>query len=50
MADQPIYLPKQSVKPGRGVAGYKGKDVIVIDPATGKEDGVATKAAKSKKK
>lgn len=40
-----VYLPKQKVKAGRGVAGYRGKDVVVVDPETGKEDKAATAAA-----
>lgn len=35
VADTKVYLPKQHVR--RGVAGYKGKDVVVVDPATRKE-------------
>ena len=34
MADSKIYLPQQKVR--RGKAGYKGKNVVVIDPDTGK--------------
>jgi hypothetical protein len=41
--DKKIYVPKQKVK--RGVAGYRGKDVVVVDPETGKEDKAATQAA-----
>jgi hypothetical protein len=43
VADTKIYVPKQ--KTNRGVAGYKGKNVVVVDPATGEEDKAATKAA-----
>jgi len=43
VAEQKIYVPKQKVK--RGVAGYRGKDVVVVDPETGKEDKAATAAA-----
>lgn len=35
VADTKVYLPKQNVR--RGVAGYRGKDVVVVDPATGKQ-------------
>ena len=41
--DTKVYLPKQ--KSRRGVAGYRGKNVVVIDPATGNEDKKATAAA-----
>lgn len=44
VADQKVYVPKQIVKPGRGVAGYRGKDVVVVDKS-GKEDKEATAAA-----
>ena len=37
MADTKVYLPKQQIEPRRGVAGYKGKDIVVVDPATGNE-------------
>jgi hypothetical protein len=40
---QKIYVPKQRTK--RGVAGYRGKDLVVVDPATGAEDKKATAAA-----
>lgn len=26
-----IFLPKQRVRKGRGVAGYKGKNIVVLD-------------------
>lgn len=35
MADTKIYLPKQKVR--RGVAGYQGKNIVVVDPATAKQ-------------
>lgn len=35
MADQKIYLPKQRVT--RGVPGYKGKGIVIVDPDTKKE-------------
>lgn len=41
--DTKVYLPQQRVK--RGVAGYRGEDIVVVDPDTGK-----TKAAPSSKK
>lgn len=44
MADTKVYLPKNKAR--RGVAGYKGDNIVVVDPATGKEDTAATKAAK----
>lgn len=38
-----IYLPKQRLRRGRGVAGYKGKNIkVVADPA-------AARAADEKK-
>lgn len=30
--DSKIYLPKQRVR--RGIAGYHGKNVVVVDPST----------------
>lgn len=41
--EKKVYVPKQKTK--RGVAGYRGKDLIVVDPETGKEDKAATAAA-----
>jgi hypothetical protein len=38
-----VYLPKQVVT--RGKPGYRGEDIVVIDPATGKEDKAASRAA-----
>lgn len=43
VAETKVYVPKQKTK--RGVAGYKGPNVVVVDPATGAEDKAATKAA-----
>lgn len=43
MADDKVYLPKQQTN--RGVAGYRGENIVVVDPATGKEDKAATRAA-----
>lgn len=43
MADTKVYLPKQNVK--RGKAGYKGKDVIVVD-ANGKQEAAPTTTKK----
>ena len=40
MSDEKIYLPQQNVKPGKGKAGYKGKNIEVVKPGS--------KAAKSK--
>lgn len=48
VADTKIYLPKQTVR--RGVAGYRGKDVVVVDPATRKELSAAEDAQASKAK
>lgn len=42
MADTKIYLPKQRTR--RGVAGYRGKDIVVVGE-DGKEDKKATAAA-----
>lgn len=43
----PIFLPKQRVRPGRGIAGYKGKNIkVVADPAAAAE-ARATKGSKS---
>lgn len=48
MADTKVYLPKQKTR--RGVAGYRGEGIVVVD-AEGKEDkkasAAAAKAAKS---
>lgn len=45
-----IYLPKQRVRKGRGIPGYKGKDIkIVVDPAKA-EAADREKAAKAAKK
>jgi len=42
----PIFLPKQRVRPDRGIAGYKGKNIkVVADPAAAAE----ARAAKAKK-
>lgn len=43
VADDKIYLPKQTTN--RGLAGYRGENIVVIDPATGKEDRRATSHA-----
>lgn len=43
VADDKIYLPKQTTN--RGVAGYRGENIVVVDPATGKEDKKATTTA-----
>ena len=44
-----IYLPKQRVRPGRGKAGYKGKNIrVVTDPSKAKaaaDERAAAKAA-----
>ena len=48
--DTKVYLPKQQTR--RGVAGYRGKNIVVVDPETGNEDKKATteatKAAKAR--
>ena len=41
--DTKVYLPKQQTR--RGVAGYRGKNIVVVD-TDGKEDKKATAAAK----
>jgi hypothetical protein len=41
--DTKVYLPRQRVR--RGTAGYRGKNIVVVDPDTGKTDAAATKAA-----
>lgn len=46
MADNKIYVPKQTVR--RGKAGYRGDNVVVVDRESGKET-VAPKG-KGKKK
>ena len=34
----PIFLPKQRVRPDRGIAGYKGKNIrVVADPKAAAE-------------
>jgi hypothetical protein len=38
--DEKVYLPKQKIR--RGTAGYKGKNVVVVD-----EDGKPVKASKN---
>lgn len=43
VADDKIYLPKQATN--RGVAGYRGENIVVVDPVTGKEDTKATRFA-----
>ncbi len=43
VADDKVYLPKQTTN--RGVAGYRGENIVVVDPATGKEDRKATASA-----
>lgn len=41
-----IFLPKQRVRPGRGITGYKGKNIkVVADPALAREASAA-KASK----
>jgi len=43
-----IYLPKQHVKKGRGVPGYKGKNIkVVADPSKARAADEA-KTAKAK--
>lgn len=42
MAETKIYLPKQKTR--RGVAGYRGAGIVVVD-ADGKEDKKASAAA-----
>lgn len=42
MADK-IYVPKQRVK--RGVAGYRGKNIVVVD-AKGRQDAAPEKKSK----
>lgn len=36
MGDQPIYLPQQKTR--RGVAGYRGDNVIVVQASGHQED------------
>lgn len=42
MADTTVYLPRQHTN--RGTAGYKGRDVVVVDTETGHQEPAATKA------
>lgn len=44
MADKKVYVPKQHVK--RGVAGYFGANVVVVDAKTGDEKPATTKSSK----
>lgn len=46
MADTKVYLPRQTVR--RGKAGYKGKDVVIVDPKTSKAEPAPTGKGKSK--
>lgn len=46
MADTKIYVPKQ--KQSRGVAGYRGANVVVVDPESGKETPAKTGKGKNK--
>ncbi|HEY6568606.1 MAG TPA: hypothetical protein VI341_13905 [Actinomycetota bacterium] len=46
MATEKIYLPKQRVK--RGVAGYRGKDIVVMDARNKAEAAPEKKAKKAK--
>jgi hypothetical protein len=41
MGDQPIYLPQQKTR--RGVAGYRGDNVIVVDAKGHPEEAPANK-------
>ena len=42
-----VVLPQQHVKSGRGVPGYKGQNIVVVD-ADGNEVKSATKSTKGK--
>lgn len=42
-----IYLPKQHVKKGRGVPGYKGENIKVVADPTKARAADEAKAAKS---
>lgn len=46
-SDGKIYLPRQKVKFGR--AGYKGANVVVVDPDTGKTAPAEADQPKKKK-
>lgn len=46
VATEKIYLPKQRVK--RGVAGYRGKDIVVMDARNKAEAAPEKKAKKAK--
>lgn len=39
MADTKIYVPKQTVR--RGVAGYRGKGIVIVDPTKAKAEAAA---------
>jgi hypothetical protein len=46
VADDKVYLPKQRVRRGR--AGYKGKNVVVVnDPAAAQERAAARNTEKA---
>jgi hypothetical protein len=44
-----IVLPRQPVRRGRGVPGYKGANITVVDPKTGKKVGTGATDAKATK-
>lgn len=46
MADTKVYLPKQTVT--RGVPGYKGKDIVVVDPKNNRQLSAEADAKASK--
>lgn len=45
----PIFLPKQRVRPDRGKAGYKGKNIKVVADPSAAAEAHAAKAAKASK-
>jgi hypothetical protein len=48
VADTKIYVPKQ--RQSRGVAGYRGANVVIVDPDSGKEAPAPKSTAKSSRK
>lgn len=43
-----VYLPQQRVRPGRGRAGYKGKNVVVTATASPRAARVEAEAEEEK--
>jgi hypothetical protein len=48
MADRKIYVPKQ--RTNRGVAGYRGTNVVIVDDKTFEQKAAPAKVVKAKAK